>query len=109
MRNRFLLIIIIAFSLLVVSCSKKDGNKVLTESGTLIDGGSPVFDGMGFYIEFPDGLKVSPVNLPESYLQPAATSPVKVSFFYTGQSVPNTRCLNCVPIPAVFLVSIKRL
>lgn len=104
--KKTLLLIIPCFVLIIAACKKDNAdNKKVTTAASVIYGGEPAADGVGWYIKLQDSSAVHPNNLPEAFTQtPTVRQSVKVTFEYTGEEYRTGMMVGSIPVVKIFSI-----
>lgn len=109
--KKTLLLFIPCLLLIFVACKKNNSNNdnKVTTVASLIYGGEPAADGVGWFIKLQDSSAVHPNNLPQEFQQTTSTvrQAVKITFEYTGEKY-QTGMMVSPGMPVIKLHSIVK-
>lgn len=106
--KKTLLLIASCFFLIFTACKKniKDKSKeTITTTASLIWGGMPEADGVGWYIKLQDSTGVHPNNLPEEFQQRSIVrQQVKITFEYTDEKYQVGMMVGSMPVIKLYSI-----
>jgi hypothetical protein len=97
------LLIFLSVTMLAISCKKDERSNTFCTDGTVIWGGDPAADGLGWYIKGADGKTYIPENLPDSYK--TNNLAITTCLYVTGEKF---QCQCAAPLDVYHITSISK-